>query len=206
MAVVRNILGAALLVLAVLPAAGQNYLHQRVTATILVADPDLAADRLEGWVERSGGYVLLKSSDRVVFRVPFERTSRLEEILERLADEVVTISPQSLDLREQILQAEAGINSRREVLARTLALLSAADTAGTLAIEKEILALVEEIERLEGTLQKLNLDRAFSLVEVALNTLRQSLPESIPSSFEWINGVDFYEFIRGNSLSGAGGR
>ena len=74
--------------------------------------------------------------------------------------------------------------------------LDQADVKGTLAIEKEVLTLIEEIEELTATLQTLNLNRTFSRAEISLRYLEQTLPENIPSSFDWINGVDFYSFIR----------
>lgn len=178
------------------PAAGENYLYQNIEAILLVADPDQTADALELWAEQSGGYTLLKSSDRVILRLPFGDIPQLRGKLEELSDDILEISPQSLDLREQILEMQARITSREEVLRQNLALLDQADVRGTLAIEKEILALIEEIEESKGTLQKLNLDRAFSRAEIDLRYLEQTVPENIPSSFEWINGVDFYSFIR----------
>lgn len=184
-------------------AKGENYLFQNIEATVLVADPDRAADSLELWVEQNGGYTLLKSSDQVILRLPFDRIPQLRDELLELSEDVLEISPQSVDLREQILETVAKINSRQEVLRQSLALLDQADVEGTLAIEKEILSLIEEIEQLRATLQKLNLDRSFSRAEISLRFLEQTLPDNIPSSFEWINGVDFYSFVnRGLSREG----
>jgi hypothetical protein len=197
MALVRSLVLVAMLAAGFSPqAAGENYLYQNIEATILVADPERTADALELWVESSGGYTLLKSSDRIILRLPFQDIPQLRNKLLELADDILEISPQSLDLREQILQTRAKITSREEVLRQNLALLDQADVRGTLAIEKEILALIEEIEEFKGMLQKLNLDRTFSRAEIALSYLEQTVPENIPSSFQWINGVDFYSFIR----------
>jgi hypothetical protein len=184
-------------------ADGENYLYQNIEATVLVVDPDQAAEALELWVEQNGGYTLLKSSDRVILRLPFEGIPQLRNTLQELSEDILDLSPQSLDLREQILEAQAKINSREEVLRQSLALLDQADVQGTLAIEKEILTLIEEIEQLKGTLQKLNLDRTFSRAEISLRYLEQTLPENIPSSFDWINSVDFYSFVY-QGLSGEG--
>jgi len=174
---------------------GENYLYQNIEATVLVVDPDQAADSLELWVEQTGGYTLLKSSDQVILRLPFGSIPKLRTKLDDLSEDILEISPQSQDLREQILEAQAKINSREEVLRQSLALLDQADVQGTLAIEKEILTLIDEIEQLKGALQKLNIDRTFSRAEISLRYLEQTLPENIPSSFDWINSVDFYSFI-----------
>ncbi len=196
MALVRTLVVIALLAAVfVQPAVGENYLYQIIEATVLVADPDRTADALESWVERNGGYALLKSSDRVVLRLPFRQIPQLRSKLEELSDYILEISPQSRDLREAILETQAKINSRRVVLRQTLALLDQADVKGTLAIEKEVFTLIEEVEQLTATLQKLTLDRTFSRAEISLRYLEQTVPENIPSSFEWINSVDFYSFI-----------
>lgn len=196
MAVVRMLFLTAIVLTGLTQAAeGENYLYQNIEATVLVVDPDKAAESLELWVEQTGGYTLLKSSDQVILRLPFERIPQLRATLRELSEDILEISPQSQDLREQILEAQAKINSREEVLKQSLALLDQADVQGTLAIEKEILILIDEIEQLKGTLQKLNIDRTFSRAEISLRYLEQTLPENIPSSFDWINSVDFYSFI-----------
>ena len=196
MALVRTLMVIALLaVIFVQPAVGDNYLYQIIQATVLVADPHRTADALESWVEQNGGYALLKSSDQVVLRLPFRQIPQLRSKLEELSDYILEISPQSRDLREAILETQAKISSRQVVLRQTLALLDQADVKGTLAIEKEVFALIEEIEQLTAALQKLSLDRTFSRAEISLRYLEQSVPENIPSSFEWINSVDFYSFI-----------
>jgi hypothetical protein len=194
---VRAVVVIAVLATVFVPTvAGQNYLYQILEATVLVADPDRSADELESWAEQQGGYALLTSSDRVILRLPFEQMPRLRGKLEELSDYVVDLSPQSRDLREAILETVAKINSHQDVLRQTVALLDQADVAGTLAIEQEVLTLIEEIEQLSATLQKLNLNRQYSRAEITLRFLEQTLPENIPSSFGWINKVDFYTFIR----------
>jgi predicted RNase H-like nuclease (RuvC/YqgF family) len=204
MAMVRALALAAILAAAGQGAFGQNYLYQNIQATVLVADPERAADALEQWTEQAGGYTLLKASDRVILRLPFQRIPQLRETLRELSEDILELSPRSQDLREAILETQAKISSREEVLERNLAMLDRADVEGTLAIEREILALIEEIEGLKATLQKLNQERSFSRAEISLQYLEQSLPENIPSSFDWINGVDFYSFIR-QGLSREGG-
>jgi hypothetical protein len=165
---------------------------------VLVADPDRTADTLESWAEKAGGHALLKSSDQVVLRLPFEQMPQLRIELAELSDYILELSPQSRDLREAILETQAKINSRREVLRQTLDLLDQADVAGTLAIEKEVITLIGEIEELTAALQKLDLNRRYSQAEISLRYLEQTVPENIPSSFQWINDVDFYSFVDQN--------
>lgn len=187
----------ALTPLSPLPAQAQGHLHQRIRATILVADPAAAADRLEGWAEAAGGYLLFKSDEAVSLRFPFARRAALIEILEGLSEDIIELSPESQDLREAQLEAQARLASREEILRRQLALLGQADVAGTLAIEKEIIALIGEIEESKAVLQSIAVDREFSWAQVDFQVLQETLPSDIPSSFDWINTVDFYSFAGG---------
>jgi hypothetical protein len=175
----------------------QNYLHQRIVATVLVADPAAAADRIESWAEAAGGYLLFKSDERVTFRFPFPRRGALIQLLEGLSEDIIELSPESQDLREAQLDAQARLRSREEILRRELALLQQADVAGTLAIEKEIISLIAEIEETKATLQRIAVDRELSWAEVSFQVLQESLPGDVPSSFGWLNTVDFYSFVGG---------
>ena len=173
----------------------ENFLHHRLNATILVADADATADLIASWAEEKNGYYLLKSTEIVVIRFPYEHISELRAFLEETAEEVVEMSPQAVDLREELLGLQSGIKSREEILQRNLSYVDDADVDGTLAIEQEVIQILTEIESLKGRLRKLNVDRAYALSEVSLSFMEESIPEDIPSSFGWINTVDFYRFM-----------
>jgi hypothetical protein len=175
--------------------AEENYLHHGIQATILVADVDRAVDSLARWAEEAGGYLLYKSSDVVIFRFPHTEAGSLRGFLEDMSETVVELSLQAQDLRESILGIQSGIQSREEILQQNLQYIDRTDVEGTLAIEKEVMQLLTEIEQLKGKLRKLTVDRAYALAQVNLRILGQSLPTDIPSSFGWINTIDFYTFV-----------
>jgi hypothetical protein len=205
-AVRTHVVLLGLLLLAVLPLparAEDSYLHQSVSVTMLVADADQAADRLEAWVQSQEGYVLYKSRERVSLRLPHAALPRLREFLEGLSEDILDFSPQAVDLREQLARTQSSLASRREILGRNLAMLDQANVAGTLAIEREMLALIQEVESLQAALARLDVDRAYALVEVGMRYLQATLPEDIPSSFAWINQVGFYPFIEGRPGEGS---
>jgi hypothetical protein len=193
-----------LLAAAALPAgAEESYLHQSVGVTMLVADADQTADRLEAWVESRDGYVLYKSRERVSLRLPHAALPGLRSFLEGLSEDILDYSPRAVDLRERLARTQSSLASRREILGRNQALLDQADAAGTLAIEREMLALIQEVESLQAALASLNVDRAYARVEVAMRYVQATLPEDIPSSFPWINEVSFYPFIEGRPGRGS---
>lgn len=181
--------------LSVQTVAEENYLHHGIQATVLVADVDQSIDRLARWADEAGGYLLYKSSDGVIFRFPHTQVGRLRDFLEDISETVVELSLQAQDLRESILGIQSGIQSREEILQQNLQYIDQTDVEGTLAIETEIMQLLTEIEQLKGKLRKLTVDRAFALAQVNLRVMGQSLPTDIPSSFGWINTIDFYTFM-----------
>jgi hypothetical protein len=179
----RTVLALLSLAALLLPAtlgAEENTLQQSVQVGMLVADPDQAGDRIEGWAEAQGGYLLEKSSERVVLRLPQARLPLLRGFLEGLSENLVSYSPQAADLREQISQTRSGLRSREAILKRNLALLDQADAAGTLAIEQELLSLIEEVEGLKARLAALSLDQLYARVEIALSFRESPLPKDIP--------------------------
>ena len=175
---------------------GENYLYHQIYASAMVGDPAGAAEELTGWVRQAGGYYVLKSKDRVVLRVPDAKISELKGYLETNTEELYEYLPSARDLREEILFLQSAIESREEIIEENLEYLDKTDVEGTLAIEKEVLDLLRELENLKGRLKMLNQNRAYAYAEVYLSFQTQSLPEKLPSSFEWLSGLDFYSFIQ----------
>lgn len=184
-----------IMLLAVTSINAENYLYHEIYATILVADPDTAADLIAKWSEDVGGYYLVKSSSQVIIRFPYEKVSALKEYLEQIADDVVEISIQAFDRREELSSLQAGINSRDQILKQNLAFMNKADTEGALAIEQEIILLLEAIEGLTARLERIKVEIEYSWAQINLNFMEQSIPQNIASSFNWINSIDFYQFM-----------
>lgn len=185
---------AVLFAAGAMPVYAGNYMFHQVQTTILVADPEYTADLITVWTEEQGGYYIYRSLDRIVLRVPSDEMSSLRRYLEQISDAVVEVSIQSNDLREQLVTLRSSIKSSEEILARNLEYLDRTDVKGTLAIEQEVRSLLVELESYKGSLRKLEFDRQFAYYEVLLSFKEQILPQDIPSSFEWINRIDFYRF------------
>jgi hypothetical protein len=173
----------------------EDFLAHSMHASILVSNPTHTAEMITQWTEDRGGYFVYKSSELVRVRVPSDQFGSLRIFVEENAEQIVELGINARDLREEIVRLRSGIKSREEILQRNLLYLGRTDVAGTLAIEREIMMLMGEIENLKGRLRKLNIDRDLAQVEVYLSFQEQTLPQDIPSSFEWINTIDFFHFL-----------
>ncbi len=178
---------------------GAESLSYVIRGTVLVADPGSAADSICAWAEKKGGYFLVRSTDRVVIRFPAGAVGELPKFLESLSEEIPELDQQATELLSRILELRSGIAAREEILVKNLSYLDGADVKGTLAIEREVNSLVTEIESLKGRLRKAETDASMAYAEIYLSFMSRELPEKIPSSFPWINTLDFYRFIQGGA-------
>jgi hypothetical protein len=178
-------------------AAVEDFLAREARAQLLVEDREAAADRLIAWTEAQGGYFVERSLERVVLRVPADSFGELRSIAAGAAEEIITYNPSAQDQRQELSAVRAAIESREENLERVLALLDGADVEGTLALEREISSLMRELESLRGRERAIGLRIAFARVEIALSAQAAGIPDTLPSSFEWLNTLDLYRFIGG---------
>ena len=184
-------------IIALSAGAEENTLYYDIRAVGFVGDDATAVESVIGWTEESGGYFLLKSDNSAVIRFPYTKVKDFIEFFEETAERIIELNPMAMDMREELRTLQTRITSREEVLVRNLEFIDQTDVEGFLSIEKEVLRLLTEIERLKGRLRKLEVDRRMAFARVEFRIEEAQLPEDIPSSFPWINTVDFYRFVVG---------
>ena len=166
--------------------------RQTLDAVVLVDDRFEAADQLEAWVEENEGYLVSRLEDRLILRVPSASLDEFVDFLETAAEEIIQIQQQTEDISQSLLEAEAGIRSKSELFEKALALIDQTDLATTLEMESEILSILTDLEGLRGQYRKLLGEVELARVQVDFTLQEEKLPENLPSSFAWINLVDFY--------------
>ena len=177
-------------------AAGTGFLALEARAQLLVTDREAAAGALITWAEEQGGYFVERSLERVVLRVPADAFDELREVSRMTAEEIITYNPSAQDLRQELSAVEAAIASREENLERVLAFLDESDDIeGTLALEREISSLMQELESLRGRERAIRTRIAYARAEIALSAQAADIPDRVPSSFDWLNSLDLYDFI-----------
>lgn len=172
--------------------AARTMTSQTLDAVILVSDRFEAADAIEKWVDKNGGYLLSRLEKRLILRVPSPALDDFVHFLETAAEEIIRIEQNTKDIGQSLLETEAGIRSKQELFERSLSLIDQTDLSTTLAIESEILSILDDLEGLKGTRQKLLAEGNLARVQIDFTLEEEKLPESLPSAFPWINAVDFY--------------
>ncbi len=166
-----------------------------VSARLLVKDRLTASDQIARWAESTGGYFTQKTQDQIDFRIPDSRVESLLDHLEEISLEVVDYSQNTNDLREQLLSSRSALEAREEILAKNISYIDSSDVEGTLTLEREIRRLMGEIDSYRGRIRRMENDRNYARVTVLLTFQNQTIPDVRPSRFDWINQVDFYDFM-----------
>jgi hypothetical protein len=169
--------------------------RQTLDAVILVADRFEAADGLEEWADKNGGYLISRVRDRIILRLPSSSLGDFIDFIEALAEEIIKIQQHSKDISQNILEAEAGIRSKEELFKQAVILLDQSDFSTTFEIESEVLSILVDIEHLKGIHRKLLGEGTLARVQIDFRLEEEKIPESLPSSFPWINTVDFYRLM-----------
>jgi hypothetical protein len=190
----------ALFVIALVPATRlssqeESTLAVRIEAHVVAIDREASGERIADWANSSGGYFVVRSLDQVIVRVPPERLPELRAVIALGGDTVVAYRPATEDARQELAHVDAAISARTEALERVLDYLDDADVAATLAFERELRSLNQEIEAYAGRRRAILNDVRFASVSVAFSMRQSSIPSKRPSSFDWINTVDLYRFL-----------
>jgi len=185
-------------------AQDSDTLHISVNARVMVFDQFEASNKLADWAENNGGYFTWKSEDTVRIRVPDEKTVAFRDYLEDQSEVVLEYNQLTRDLREDLMQSRSALEAREEVLVKNLSYLNSSDVEGTLELEREIRRLMTEVDNYRGMLRRMEHDRKMAVIQVSLSFEQQTIPDSRPSNFAWINGMDFYWFMNSSMASRRG--
>ena len=192
---IRRVFGGMVILLLMVGSVGwgeNTTRRQSLEAVALVSDRFEAADALERWLDERGGYLISRLEEELILRVPSEMLEAFVDHLETVADEVIQIQQVTFDIGQDILEAQAGIRSKSELFERALALIDQTDLTTTLEIEREVLSILQDVERLEGRYRMLLSEVELARVVVSFTMEEEKLPQNLPSAFPWINMVDFY--------------
>lgn len=165
---------------------------------LLVSNVSDAIARLSKDVEQRGGYLQLRESATLTFRVPAEH---FRALVEGLGEYGVLLSEsiEARDVTREYMDLTLRLSTLEQALARLTKLLDRANSVKeVLEIETEIRRLTVEIERLKGERKYLDSQIAFSTVRVEFRSNARPprpLRSRTASRFQWINQVGLEQVL-----------
>lgn len=140
---------------------------------IIVADPDHALGESRKTAERLGGYMQHLSSGGITIRVPAGKFNDAVDALTQLGP-VVQREITALDVTENHTDLEIRISNGQAAIKRLQALLDkAVNVKDVLAIEKELVRMRTEMERLQGKMNLMKSQVAYATITVAFRRAAQ---------------------------------
>jgi hypothetical protein len=168
----------------------------QIFARLLVFDQREISQLMNQWTDDMQGYFLQDRSDYFSARIPVDKVDAIKPFLENLEVEIISYDLSAFDRSQELASARSALKAREEVLERNQALLNRADFSATLAIEREVVSLISEIERFRAQINRLETEMSYAMLTVYFTQeeLAQLNPQTA-GSFDWFNELDFYNFI-----------
>jgi len=186
--------------------------EERVTAsmTLKVANREETAETLIADAANVGGYFAKHTAEQVVLRIPVAET---EGFLDRSAELglVVQRNYSSTDLGGELLDLRSRLKARNQILEQFFDLVPTAGSKSIVSVEREIVRLVADIEKIRGRIKLLEHQSTMARIDVAFRFRDRAAPSRDgSSSFSWLNTLnvadivnDFrYEGMRGTMPNG----
>ncbi len=160
-----------------------------------VYDLKEAQTKLIDYAKSLGGYMQQTSAGTVVLRIPAESFAKMEPELKKLGriDDTLT-DIRAQDVTEEFYDVELRLKTKKNYVQQLYKLLdSAGKLKDKLAVQKEIAAVVEEIESLEGRLRYLAQHVSFATVTVTFRLATQGPKRTFRLPWDWLDelGVEY---------------
>jgi len=157
------------------------------TLGLVVVSAQETLSSIQAIAEGLGGYLAASEARAITVRVP---AAQFDAAVQRIAGlgEVVERSIRASDVTEEMLDLGIRLENARRARARLLEHLEKSERMeDTLAIERELARVTEELERLEGRQRYLESQIAMSTIRVELNTVGpQRGGDGLVLPFEWV--------------------
>ncbi|MDH4319508.1 MAG: DUF4349 domain-containing protein [Desulfobulbaceae bacterium] len=160
-----------------------------------VSDRDQAASLLIQRAEDLDGWFSRRSDEMVELKIPAANAeSFIGFALEQgiLADR----SYSSTSYDNQLSLLSASLKSKESLLSDYLEVLKEARQASILAVEQEIVALTEQIEKIKGEIRYLAHNTEYARISITFQFRDRSAPTADgSSSFPWLNTMNLSDLV-----------
>jgi predicted nuclease with TOPRIM domain len=136
------------------------------------------------------------TTNTIVIRVPADKFDAAVAELNRMGT-VLNKDISAQDVTDQYLDLELRLRNAKATQQKLLALLEKSQAVrDTLEIEKELQRITTEIERLEGQLNKLSHEVAYSMLTVLFNQTKNAPAETqVKLPFYWLGRIGLDELL-----------
>jgi hypothetical protein len=165
------------------------------SVVVKVGVPEATADAVVEKAEALGGWFSARTKTQVTLRVPVERH---EELLLFVADQglVADRTYAANDVSAELEDAKARLRAREGVLGQYEAVLATAGPKSIVAVERQIVQVVQEIEQLKGRIRYLEHQADFATVVVSFTFRDRAAPaRDGSSSFAWLNTLNLQDVV-----------
>jgi hypothetical protein len=165
------------------------------TLTLKVIHPDEVRKAAVQKVEELGGFPKRVTAQLLDVDLPH---NELETYLNWLQGQGIVLSKgvQRADRTTEIVELEASLRTKREMLQRLRVLFAEASVDATLQIERSMNALVDQIEHQQGQLGQLQAATGMAHVQVAFQYRPKQELRHVRSPFAWLETVDIPSFLQ----------
>jgi hypothetical protein len=175
--------------------AAEHLLAVNVEAALTLSRPEEVQKRIVDWITERGGTFIIWSRDRLSLRLPVGKIGEFQAWLKTLPGVLEGMTQTANDVGERIAALRAQIRSRTEAMQKNLDIMGRTNVVNTLDIEKEITALITEIEARRGELRFLEYQARFAGIALSLHFKKTTRPENGGSAFPALRRLDLYEFL-----------
>jgi len=164
---------------------------------IKTANTDSVFQKIIETAESKGGYFTSFTEHSVLLRLPTEALQEIQTLIGSLA----TIEQKGFESTDKSAEKEnldSQIQSRKKLLATYMDLVKNAPFAELQSVEREMVSLNAQIERLQGTLQAIEKRAALASVAIYARPIAPTVRpiKQINSPFVWINSTDLNSLRR----------
>lgn len=178
--------------------AAKRMLIYSARITMAVADIESCLAMVQKHADEMGGYMISMASDGITVRVPAKEFFGLLDRLKGLG-QTLTKDINASDVTDEYVDLQLRLKNAEALRDRFLAILAQAkDVKDTLAVERELNRIREEIERIKGRLAMLSQQIRYSTVEVHFVQMKERhvrlrRPES---PFPWLDRLGVETVLR----------
>jgi|GEM_PF-2007553 len=179
-----------LLIMVLTMAVSAQVTEQSFSFSVNAANTDSVFQKIIQAVESKGGYFTNYNNYSLSLRLPVAQLQEFQKTLENLA-EITDRSFSSEDKTSDLERLELQIQSRQKLMGKYLDLVKNAPFAELQSVERELVSLNAQTERLQG--QKHGIEKRAALVSITILAHSIAIPAprvSTHSPFTWINSTD----------------